>query len=203
VKVLLAGACLLAAVSSASALPRLAHLAPISLNAGVNRIPHFMPDGRDAQIIRAWRENGNAHGYEVFLILAPTKRGASDWNVVGFDRGKSFDDEITYAPHSGEDVSQAIRFVWTSQHGKRTPLVVKAVRNIETSYADPSVTTITVYSLRKSDGVFGTTTDYFAILKEWKAGMRYCNAELALRDEVGLALRSDYAGPKTADGCYR
>jgi hypothetical protein len=194
---------LLASASSALAVPRLGHLVPISLHAGVNRISHFMPDGRDAQIIRAWRENGNAHGYEVFLILVPTKRGGSDWNVIGFDRGKSFDDEITYAPHTGEDVSQAVRFVWTSQAGKRTPLVVKAARQIATSYADPSVTTVTVYSLRRSDGVFGTTTDYFGVLNEWKAGMRYCNAELALRDEVGLPLPSDYAGPNKIDGCYR
>jgi hypothetical protein len=187
----------LAFATGAAAAPNLGRLTPIPLQTGVNRIAQFSSDGREARIVLAWRDNGNAHGYDVFLVLMPTKRGGTDWNVVGLETGQSFSDEIRDAPHTGEDVATAVRFV---RRGTK-PLVVMASRRIVESYPAPAETMIKVYELRRSDGVPGTTIDYFAVTRQWKARERYCNAELALHDEVGLPLRKNYQGTLRTGGC--
>ena len=97
---------LFACVSTvAEAAPKIGRLTPIPLEPGVNRIPHFAADGREARIILAWRGNGNAHGYDVFSVFMPSQSGASVWNVVGFETPQSFSDDIRDAPHTGEAVA--------------------------------------------------------------------------------------------------
>jgi len=187
----------IAFATAAIAAPDLGRLTPILLQPGVNRVPQFAADGREARIVLAWRDNANAHGYDLFLVLMPTKRGGADWNVVGFETGNSFSDEIADAPHTGEDVATAVRFVRAGAN----PLVVVARRRIVTSYPDPAETTISIYSLRQSEGVPGTTQDYFSVAKQWRARNRYCNAELALRDELNLPLRKNYQGSLRVGGC--
>ena len=173
-------------------------LTPIPLRAGVNPIPRFAPDGRDARIVLGWRDNGNAHGYDVFLVLMPTKRGWADWNIVGFEDGNDFRDQIRDEPHTGEDVVVAVRFVRAGP--KQTPLVAVASRKWTVTFYDRAETTMSVYELRQTDGG-PVTRDYFTVSKRWKAQKRYCNAELALRDELHLPLPSDYGGPNKVDGC--
>ena len=165
----------------------------------MNRINHFTSDGRDARIILGWRDNGNAHGYDLFLVLVPTKRGWSDWNVVGFEDGQDFSDEVTDEPHADEDVVRAVRFVRAGP--KQRPMVAIAKREWKETYYDRAETTISIYELRQNQGTFGTTRDYFTVTHRWKAKKRYCHADLALRDELGLPLPSYYGGPNKIDGC--
>jgi hypothetical protein len=164
----------------------------------VNSVANFAVDGRDARIVRAWRDNGNAHGYDLFLVLMPTTAGSADWNVVGFETGDEFSDQIRTQPHTGEDIVKAVRFV-RGPNGQ--PLVAVATRTISEGYYDRAETTISIYELRRNEGSFGTTQDYFAVARRWNAQKRYCNAELALRDELKLPLPSDYAGPNKVDRC--
>src|ERR1700736_6877471 len=63
--------------------PAITGLSPITLVAGPNQLPRFSQDGREALITLGWRDNGNAHGYDLYLVMLPTKPGAGDWNVVG------------------------------------------------------------------------------------------------------------------------
>jgi hypothetical protein len=168
------------------------------LHAGVNQIPHFSGDDREARIVLGWRDNGNAHGYSLFLVLMPTGLHRTDWNVVGFEDGDSFSDQITDEPHTGEDVVKAVRFVRAGP--RQLPTVAVATRKWSETYYDRAETTISIYELRRNNEGPGTR-DYFDVVKRWTARKRYCNAELALKDELRLPLPSDYGGPNTVDGC--
>jgi len=200
VKVVAFGAAGLASVMAAAAAPPFGRLTEIPLRAGINQIQNFAPGGRDARIITAWRDNGNSHGYRLYLVLMPTKPGWTDWNVVGFETGNDFSDEIRDEPHTGEDVVTAVRFV--REGLRRTPLVVAATRKWTETYYDRAQTVMTIYQLRRNDGGPGTQ-DYFGVAKRWAAKKRYCNAELALRDELRLPLPPDYGGPNKVDGCVK
>jgi len=191
----------LCASADAAVAAKVGAYSPIKLTSGVNHITAFSADGRDARIVLAWRDNANAHGYDVFLVLMPTRRGGTDWNVVGFEDGNEFQDQITDAPHTGEDVARAVRFVTTLSRGRRVPLVATATRSIKTSYPDPATTVVSLYALAQSEGVPGTTTDYFKVVRKWTTKRTYCNAELALQDELGIPVRQDYAGSKNSGGC--
>jgi len=46
---------------------RFTELTPIPLKPGPNTIERFAPDGRSAIVTLGWRENGNAHGYDLYL----------------------------------------------------------------------------------------------------------------------------------------
>src|SRR5438034_8908712 len=99
---------LLALPAAAIATPARHVLTEISLipvRLGENLVAHFATDGRPARIIVAWRGNGNAHSYDLFLVTMPGGEMHSDWNVVGTDipnaKGRAFADVVTDAPHTG------------------------------------------------------------------------------------------------------
>ena len=58
--------------------PRVSDIAVIPIHDGVNRIERFAADGRPATIVRGRRDNGNARGHSVHLVLLPTKEGTGE-----------------------------------------------------------------------------------------------------------------------------
>jgi len=82
---------------------RFTDLVPIPLKSGPNTIERFAPDGRSAIVTLGWRENGNAHGYDLYLVLMAGNSGVPE--VVGFDTltrdGGGFEDTIRDDPHTG------------------------------------------------------------------------------------------------------
>jgi hypothetical protein len=48
----------------------------------------------------------------------------------------------------------------------------------------------------------GTTEIYFDSVKEWTAKRLYCNAEMALHDEMGFPLSATYKGSMKRGGCF-
>jgi hypothetical protein len=191
---------------TAAAEPKLFDLVPIKLTAGVNRIPKFAPDGRDALIVLGWRDNGNAHGYDLYVVMLPTKPGASDWNIVGiFPKGYDtpIEDMIRDDPHLGDDVVRAVRFARGTLEGKPATLLLTATREIDVDVGipGPSFTSFDVYRLTPSDGGSGSTADFFERVSHVRSPTKFCNAQMALFKAFGLALPASYAGPKTADGC--
>lgn len=62
---------LLLAASLSAWLPTVTAIQPVTLHPGVNMVSHFAPGGKDVMIVQAWRENGNAHSYNTWLVLAP------------------------------------------------------------------------------------------------------------------------------------
>jgi hypothetical protein len=188
--------------------PAITDLLPIRLVAGPNKLPRFAQDGREALITLGWRDNGNAHGYDLYLVMLPTKPGAGDWNVVGiFPAGfeSRIEDTIRDDPHVGEDVVRSVRFAHGRFDGKPETLLITATRDIDIAVGipGPSYVAFAVYRLARSDGGGGSTQDYFERLSLSRSSTKFCNAEMALFKRFGLALPMSYAGAKTEDGCSK
>lgn len=187
--------CLALAFASpaASAAPVMQHalLEPVRLQAGVNRIDNIAGDGPPGTISLQWRENGNAWGYDIYTVAV---RGS----VATLDGH----DQITDSPHTGEDVITSVRFARGVALGRRTLLVLIASREIRESVPDPAKTRIRIYALaRNADGI-GTPYE-FRKVSQFDARRQYCNADMALKMELGLPLARSYSGPATPDGCTR
>jgi hypothetical protein len=175
---------------------RLADVELFPLGWGVNRIADFAGDGRDGLVVAGWRDNGNAHGFTVFMVLAGDGEGVN--NVVTFPP----DDATTIAdaPHTGEDYVRSVRFGRGRLDGRSETLAFVATRQIEGPYPDPARTVIQVLALRERHEGFGPLF-FFAEQARFETGRRYCNAEIALRAELGLPPRPEAIGPDTPDGC--
>lgn len=196
----------LALALAAPAAVRIADVEMFALRPGVNRIANFAPDGREGLIVLGWRDNGNAHGFDVFMVLAPTTVGGSDYNVVtfgsetGWDSGAD-DTSIADAPHTGEDFVRSVRFGRAMLNGRRETLAFVATRQIEESYPAPARTRIQVLAMRNRGDQSAGPVDYFEGRADYVTTRRYCNSEAALRTELGVPLRAGYQGPDSADGC--
>ena len=201
-----------AIAQGADPVPRsaLTKLKAIPLRSGINHVKHFAPDGRDAQIVLAWRENGNAHAYDLFLVLLPGQPGAADWNVAGVlagspnvtDDTRPFQDTILDAPHVGEDMVRSIRFARGRVEGKPGTFLLTATRDwSDEGIPAPSLVTFEAFSLTPSLGDVGVTRDYFKLLLRTRSTTKFCNAEVALALYFGLPARRQTDWPNTPSGC--
>lgn len=183
---------------------RLTDLVAIPLKPGPNTIEHFAPDGRSAIVTLGWRENGNAHGYDLYLVLMQGNGGGSE--VVGFDTltkdGGGFEDTIRDDPHTGEDVVRSVRFMRGKIDGQPGTFVFVAQRGFDPDEGipGPSLVDYTVFRLVPGEDV-GTTSDMFQPVVALQSTTRFCHAEKALKQQFGIPLTRSYAGPDTADGC--
>jgi hypothetical protein len=192
-----------AALAAASPAP-VTDIRPISIHPGVNLVPGFAPGGRPAQIIQAWRANGNAHSYNDYLVLTPDSEGLPlgvAALVSASDAPPS--DLIRDNPFDGERVLGVVRFARAKVNGAEAGVLIVADLDDAPSgvLADHATATVRIYRLLRGDGV-GVTTDVFEPVAALHTDKRYCNAELALRDTLGLPLAADYAGANRVDGCF-
>ena len=121
-----------AAVAAADPDHKLDQLAPISLHAGANTISRLAPDGRDGLVAYGWRDNGDAHGHHVMLVML-RDAGGQNWTVVSTERPGSdaaASDTIVDDPHTGEDVVRATRLVRGRVDGKAATLLFVATRMV-------------------------------------------------------------------------
>jgi hypothetical protein len=83
----------------------------IALHDGVNEIANFSPDGGKLTIVQAWRGNGNAHGYNTWMVLSPNAEGRL-FGVVGIERTDTriLDEIVRDDPFDGERVMGVVRF---------------------------------------------------------------------------------------------
>jgi hypothetical protein len=179
---------------------RLTNLQVIGLHLGENRIAHFSNDGRPARIVMAWRGNGNAHGYNIFLVVMPGGETQSDWNVVDTDdpHGKT-EDFVTDSPFDGELYLHSIRFARGRLDGKPETLLLSARRDIKDTFADRSAVIYDIYKLVHDDNGFGTH-DYFLLVETLRPQERYCSSELAISRQFSIPLPKDFP-VNQKDGC--
>jgi hypothetical protein len=166
----------------------LTDLAVIPLQLGVNTVERFASDGRPAIIAKGWRENGNAHSYNYFLVLMPTAVGKADWNVVAKfvpDNWHS-SDFIRDAPHADEDYVSSVRFARGKIDGVAATLLITATRQIGVKpIPQPAIVVFEVYRLEANHEI-GTTLDIFKRVLKWESDKKYSNSDLALQKELGL-----------------
>ncbi len=192
--------------------PNLSSAAPIALVHGVTRVEDFDGKGHPAQIVLAWRENMNAHGYAIYSVLMPRPDEQTDWNLVTFEthdskrKGGSERNELYDEPFNDEQVVASVRFLKAQWKGKRATLAVTARRDLShmESFIDSVPVEFEIYTLTSNeDGVPGWPFYYFDRVEHFRSDKRYCNSDLALSNELGLPLPTDYAGPNRDDGCIR
>ena len=188
--------------------PTITDLTPIVLHPGVNRVPGFLADGRAATIVEAWRGNGNAHGYHVWMVLGGPSEG-NPVGVVGVAGSEHFPVFATIGdePFDGERVLGAVRFAKGRIDGKPATLLIKASLDESPSgvLADHSTATVTWYRLDHASDemdMIGRTVDEFLPVATVHTTKRYCNAELAMRDVAHIALPRGFEGANRIDGCF-
>lgn len=178
---------------------------PITLHPGVNQIPGFVPGGGTATIIQAWRGNGNAHGYTVWMVLAPETEGKPFGVIDGdFRSNQPSSDVIVDDPFDGERTLGVVKFARAKVNGVPTSILIDAHLDAAPSgvLADHATATITTYRLVHTDGLPGSTPDVFEPVSTIHTTRRFCNADLALHETLGLPLSSDYGGANQVDGCF-
>ncbi len=194
---------LLAAPPARAAEPIIADLAPISVQNGVNKIARLAPDGRDGVVFVGWRDNGNAHGYNVVLVTLPD-RESGELEVVRVEPGDDAEaeaaDVITDFPHTFEDVVKAFRFARGTVDGKHATLLLVAVRNWKDAIPEPATVTFSVYQLQNAPDA-GTTPDHFSLIRREQSDRLSCNADMALSRRFEIPLPDEYRGSAAVDGC--
>lgn len=197
---------MLAAVAAApgwAAGPVITDLVPIPLQSGANTIPALSPDGRDGLVVLGWRDNGNAHSYDLVMVLLQAGKGGP-WTVVRFEapRGRAAaqgSDTLRDDPHTGDDVVRAFRFARGTVDGKPATLLLTATR--QSAVPEPSPVEFQVLRLEHAPEI-GTTPDHFTPILVDRPSDLFCNADLALSRRFGLPLRPGYSGAKTPNGCF-
>lgn len=190
----------------AGAASPVSELRPLVLSDGVNTIPGFMPDGSAATIVQAWRGNGNAHGYHDWLVLAPTGEGhgAAVVTLNDPDLKEGLESLVSDSPFEGEHVIRSVRFAFGTVDGRPASLMLQATRSdfSTQSLVDPAIATVRVFRLVQTDGDPGESPFEFRLVWQAIAEKRYCHADLALRDVLGVPLPRDFEGVNRIDGCY-
>lgn len=194
-------ALMVSVATAAEKAPAIGPLVPIALKPGVNMIPGMASDGRAGMIVQGWRENGNAYAYDLYLVMLPSRPSGADWNVVGVEGDRGIQDTIRDAPHTGEDTLRVVRFARGLVDGQRETLLITATRDMGEVIPDPSPVTLEVFALKANSGDVGTTTDSFHRVLVRRTAGPYCNAEMAIQNELGLPVGSNYGGAKTPTGC--
>jgi hypothetical protein len=201
-----------AALAPDASIHDLSNAAVLVLHHGVNAVRNFDFEGHDAQIVYAWRENFNAHGYGVYSVLMLRPETKDDWTLVTFDSHRSGTsggeqhDTLIDSPFDDEQNVASVRFLKGEWHGKRTAMVVTAERDLSKvkSYSDPSPVEFSIYTLAANKGEeVGWPFYYFSLAEHFASDRPYCNSDLALSRAFGLPLPGDYGGLKNADGCIR
>lgn len=177
--------------------PRVTDIEPLRLHYGINAVPGFMPRGGTATIVQAWRENGNAHGYNAWMMLGEAVNG-TPVDMASFNDADTLRDD----PFDGERTLGIVRFARGRIDGQPASLVLKAHLDFTDGrpLADHEPATLTIYRLTENDGI-GPRLNFLPVVTQHSA-KRYCNAELALRDMVGVPLSKDFAGHNLTDGCF-
>jgi len=147
----------------------------------------FSGDGQKGLIIKARRENFNAHGFDVisfYIQSPPIDGGTSVWNIVPVFTGNKEMLELTVS--GGADcVLHDFRLI-KSEPGKASRLII-ANRKIRESYFEESSVTFEYYTLNKnSEGAVGAPRYYFKKTSTSKAKGKYCDVGDAFMKELGL-----------------
>jgi hypothetical protein len=193
------GAGLLTAAASAQTPPdlhkRLTGVTQIDIKPGINRIRNAEGDGRDAQVISADRQNGNAWGFGVYMVVMRPRweEAKSDWAIVGIaEKDHNLSTQITDRPHTGEDDLKVVRFAHGTLDGKPKTLLIIAERTPAGSVPDPAPAKIRIFALRAvtDEETIGSTPDVFEPVIEYQTTKLYSDADDALLDELKLPLPS-------------
>jgi len=183
--------------------PAITDIHPFKLHPGINKVPGFGVNGETFTIVQGWRGNGNAHGYNVFLVLSPEAESqpAGVTGVMSEGAGLPLD-TIRDDPFDGERQMGVIHFARAKVDG--TPQTILIDAHLDSTagrpFADHEKATIRIYTLIRNDSG-SDQPDLFTPATVLHTTKVYCNVQLALRDALHIPL-GDFSGPNQKDGCF-
>ncbi|WP_243050478.1 hypothetical protein [Dyella sp. RRB7] len=158
-----------------------------------NGVNDVLLEGHRFTIVSAWRENYNAHGFNVTTIYAqlPTPGGKTLLQVVPvFLRNVSIPNDPRetneLVTSGGADCTLHSFRLFVPKSATAIMLVV-ADRDYGDSYVDTQPVHFDFYRLaQNTEGLFGRPRLYFTFDHRLEASKRYCDVEKALKDELAL-----------------
>lgn len=166
---------------------------PVVLQFGPG-ISHVKLDGQPYTLVSAWRDNGNAHGYNVVNVYAdgPVSNGAVTLAAVPVfvrdfaNSKKKQPEELGLTTSGGADCTLHTFRIFHSNDTTGTQLVI-ADRDFGTSFADSEKVHFTFYRLvDHSDDGAGDAPHSFDFDRVVDAATRYCDVDEALQKELGM-----------------
>jgi hypothetical protein len=191
--------------SALAVTPVLANFKPFPLEDGINHMSGFTKDGREATILKAWRDNGGGNGFNVYVVTLPSKRSASaSYNVVGFPGSSTRPvAELIYdEPHMKKDWVSAVVFGRGKVAGNTHTLMIRATRIWDTAIDEPAAVRFDIMKLAERNEGAGLTPEYFTpAIEGFLSTAKYCNAHMALNRELHIPLPPTYSGKHSRGGC--
>jgi len=136
-------------------------------------------------VVVGWRENYNAHGYDLFTFYVQdsTVRERA-LNLIVFTDSVGLQTEDAFRTDNGADCVVSDLRVLRPRAGP--DLVVIGKRDFGESYGDSLPVTFTVYRLTVSAGDVGVPPFQFKAERTLRSRARYCDVNNAFRAELGL-----------------
>ncbi len=162
----------------------------IGLRNGINEID-INGDGLKDLIVVGWRDNLNAHGFDIVTFYMQFKMdiGPKDkWHLVPFVPESGVTDKNYFTTSMGADcILSDIRVIRPRSPKKAPVTIIIGVRDFGESYADKASVTFVVYELRyNKEGNPGTPLFYFQKTKTIPGKGKYCDINDAFQKELGL-----------------
>ncbi|WP_439889739.1 hypothetical protein ACS7SF_10545 [Ralstonia sp. 25C] len=161
--------------------------------------------GYDAIAVRAWRENFNAHGFDVvtFFVRDGAAGRAQPWSLVPVfrrgERGGNGEQEQLHITASGGADCLLHDFRLMLAQGGKPAILILANREAGTSYAADANVRFDYYVLTENtDGTPGYPKLSFRWQKSQQARAQYCDVNRAFDQELHLGTSSGTAN--VADG---
>jgi hypothetical protein len=161
------------------------HYSVIHIPYGITDV-QLTADGLRGVLVRAWRDNFNAHGFDVLSIYArPTSAEDASPNFLLVPVWEGDKERLELTSAGGADC-RLTDFRFISTLGSDLQLVT-AQREFGTSYADPAAVTFTYFTLKRNSSFeVGRPMYYFESTGSRRARKPYCDVEDAFAQELGL-----------------
>ena len=159
----------------------------VSLKSGANSID-LNGDGKPDVVFDAWRDNGNAHGFEVitFYLADPDQTG--QWRLLPLYDSTMRHERDFYRTFMGADCVLEDLVVVRSKANPHAPAeLVLGSRQMGQSFVDSMPVTFTVYQfVSDSEATVGSPPYYFRATRVIRGRHRYCDINDAFEHELGL-----------------
>lgn len=183
---------------SASEMARINSIRIIPVADGITPLTNLAPDGLQGMIVKGFRENGNAHAYNHYMVLLRLPNEPVKWYLATFDTHNSPPgqnsqlDTLKDQPHTGEDTVTTVKFAHATIDAAQATIAIIARRdiNVVESIPEASPVQLEIYRLVKNPLEFlvGWPPYYFDLFTSFPLKGRYTNADCALAAELGLAM---------------
>jgi hypothetical protein len=164
----------------------------IPLRNGPNEID-IDGDGHQDLVFVAWRDNANAHGYELVTFYRGGNSDDAKWQVVPFEgmdnglNGRPFDD--SFRTSQGADCVLRAMAVVRKPSTREPVTVVVGERDFGQSYADAANVKFIVYRIARNDnGIPGWPAVYFQRDRTIDGKSKHCDVNEAFTSELGIRI---------------